>query len=61
MNTGSLVSLQAILNLDLTNFPCIFKQRVIDCFIQELYGNVNNSTVLEEYKYFKMALNTKNI
>ena len=40
-------------NLDLTNFPCIFKQRVIDCFIQEWYGNVNNSTVLEEYKYFK--------
>ena len=40
-------------NLDLTNFPCIFKQRVIDCFIQKWYGNVNNSTVLDEYKYFK--------
>ena len=40
-------------NLDLTNFPCLFKQCVIDCFIQEWYGNVNNSTVLEEYKYFK--------
>lgn len=40
-------------NLNLTNFPCIFKQRIIDCLIQEWYGNVNNSTVLEECKYFK--------
>ena len=41
-------------NVDLTNFQCIFKQRVIDCFFfQEWYGKVNNSVVLEEYKYFK--------
>ena len=29
------------------------QQRVFDCFIHEWYGNVYNSTVLEEYKYFK--------
>ena len=40
-------------NVDLTNFQCIFKQRVTDCFFQEWYGKVNNSVVLEEYKYFR--------
>ena len=40
-------------NVDLTNFQCIFKQRVIDCFFQDWYGKINNSVVLEEYKYFK--------
>ena len=41
--------------VDLTNFQRIFKQRIIDCFFQEWYGEVNNSVVLEKYtyKYFK--------
>ena len=33
-------------NVDLSNFQCMFKQSVIDCFIHELY-------VLQEYKSFK--------
>ena len=44
-------------NVDLTNFQRIFKQRFIDCFfLQEWYGKVNNSVVLEKYKYFKKWL-----
>ena len=48
-------------NEDLTNFQCIFKQRVTDCFFQEWYGKVNNRVLLEEYKYFKMTLGMKNM
>jgi len=34
----------------LQTFPLLFKQRVIDCFLQEWQGYVDRSAVLEEYK-----------
>ena len=34
-------------------FPKMFKQRVIDCFVQEWQGNVDRSSVLGEYRLFK--------
>ena len=37
----------------LEKFPCIFKQRVIDCFIQDWYRSIESSAALEEYKHFK--------
>ena len=33
--------------------PLLFKQRVIDCFVQEWKSNVARSAVLEEYKLYK--------
>lgn len=38
-------------SVDVKYFPVIFKQRVIDCFIQEWNGTLNTNRVLEEYKY----------
>ena len=35
------------------SFQCIFKQRVLDCFVQEWYGSLDQSVVLEEYRHFK--------
>ena len=35
-------------------FPYIFKQRVIDCFIQEWRASVEKSPILYEYKHFKL-------
>ena len=37
----------------LEKFPRIFKQRVIDCFIQDWYRSIESSAALEEYKHFK--------
>lgn len=34
-------------------FPQIFKQRVIDCFIQEWRASVERSPILYEYRHFK--------
>ena len=34
----------------LQTFSLLFKQRVIDCFLQEWQGYVDRSAVLEEYK-----------
>ena len=35
------------------SFQCIFKQHVLDCFMQEWYGSLDQSVVLEEYRHFK--------
>lgn len=37
----------------LKSFPFIFKQRVIDVYVQEWYGTVERSSALTEYKCFK--------
>ena len=34
----------------LQTFPLLFKQRVMDCFVQEWQGYVDRSAVLEEFK-----------
>jgi len=36
-------------NVNIKLFPCVFKQRAVDVFIQEWYG----SLVLHEYRQFK--------
>ena len=36
----------------LQTFPLLFKQRVIDCFMQEWQSYVDRCSVLEEYKLF---------
>ena len=35
------------------SFIIIFKQRVIDCFLQEWQESINNSSILVEFKHFK--------
>ena len=40
-------------------FPPVFRQRVIDCFIQDWHGSVERSFVLNEYQYLKLNLNMK--
>ena len=37
----------------LQTFPLLFKQRVVDCFVQEWQSYVDRSAVLEEYKLYK--------
>ena len=37
----------------LQTFPLLFKQRVVDCFVQEWQGYVDRSAVLDEYKLYK--------
>ena len=41
--------------IDINRFQQLFKQRVIDCFIQEWLSSIGISPVLEEYKYFKSS------
>ena len=41
--------------IDIKRFPKLFKQRVIDCFIQEWFSSIGSSPVLEEYTYFKSS------
>ena len=41
------------------SFQCIFKQRVLDCFVQEWYGSLDQSVVLEEYRHFKHSFTYK--
>ena len=43
-------------NINVNVFPIIFKQRVIDCFVQEWNCSVEKSNVLDEYKYCKNSL-----
>ena len=39
--------------LYLKQFPKVFKQRVIDCFIQDWLSTVHNSTALKDYSLIK--------
>ena len=41
-------------SINLCAFPSVFKQRLIDCFIQKWQGDLQNNGVLTEYKQFKM-------
>lgn len=41
--------------LDPKLFACIFKQRVVDTFIQGWFGSIANSTVLDNYKMVKLT------
>ena len=42
-----------IVDVEFSEFQCMFKRRVIGCCTKECYANVNDSVVLEVYKYFK--------
>ena len=42
--------------IDVKSFPAIFRQRVLDCFVQEWRGSLERNSVLLEYKYFKNNL-----
>ena len=37
-----------------------FKLRLIDCFQQEWFGKINTSSILDEYKLFKLNFNYEN-
>ena len=41
------------------SFLCELKCRIVDAFKQEWFGNMNDSSVLDMYKYSKQLLNTK--
>ena len=41
-------------------FPSIFKQRIIDNFIQEWFSSIENSTVLENYSLVKKQFEYEN-
>ena len=40
-------------HLSVKSFQAIFKQRMLDCFVPEWYGALDNSVVLAEYKSCK--------
>ena len=40
--------------INLKTFPCVFKQRLMDCFMQKWHSDLQNNGVLVLYKHFKI-------
>ena len=40
--------------INLKTFPCVFKQRLMDCFMQKWHSDLQNNGVLILYKHFKI-------
>jgi hypothetical protein len=52
-NYGFADSFELQTSINVKNSMQIFKQRLIDCFVQEWFGNIENTAVIENYKVFK--------
>jgi hypothetical protein len=46
-------------NVDGKLFPRIFKQRLIDYYVQNWHGNIENSIILDLYKICKLSYRMK--